>query len=217
MSEDSRIKQLQGCYTGVVNDIMVAKGLRNFVLPSRITALQPEQPLAGPAWTITGKYEEGVEPHTTYLEWTGLLSKAPAGFIWTAQPNTHRIAQMGELSAETLQAKGVLGCVIDGAIRDTNYIRELNFSCWRTHHTPNDLVGCWVPDTTEKDIWFDEVKIRNGDWLVGDRDGMIRIPVEVVDEVISESVEAMSIESEVRKDIRAGMDPQKAYLKHKKF
>ena len=217
MTEDPRCKQLRSCYSGVVNDVMRAKGLTNYVIPNRIRPLQPEKTLAGPVWTITGNYDDNLDEHTTLLEWTGLLSQAPAGFIWTAQPNTHAIAQMGELSAETLHAKGVLGCVIDGALRDTNFILDLNFPCWGTHHTPADVVGCWVPKEVEVEISFDDVKIKNGDWLIGDRDGMIRIPQEIIDEVVSEAVEMMNVESKVRSAIREGIDPQEAYLKYRKF
>lgn len=217
MTEDPRCGQLRSCYTGVVHDVMRAKGMRNFTLPPRIRPLQPDEVLAGPVWTVSGGVDDSADEHTTLLEWTGLLSQAPAGHVWTAQPHTHALAQMGELSAETLQSKGVLGCVIDGALRDTNFILELGFSCWGTHHTPRDIVGCWLPRATEVDISFDDVRISSGDWVHGDRDGMVRIPADCVDEVISEAVAAMQLESEVRKAIRAGTDPQEAYLKHRKF
>ncbi len=59
--------------------------------------------------------------------------------------------------------------------------------------------------------------IRPGDWLHGDRDGMVVIPVEVLDEVTDKAETAMATESEVRKAILAGVNPQEAYLRHGKF
>ena len=46
---DPRIETLQGCYTSVIHDVMRAMGGRNFTLPPRITPLQPELTLCGPA------------------------------------------------------------------------------------------------------------------------------------------------------------------------
>lgn len=214
---DPRIKALKACYSGVIHDVMRADGFRNFTLPSRITPLQPEMTLCGPAFTIEGRVDDTVDGHETLLAWTGLLSKCKPGHIWTAQPHTHRLAQMGELSAETLHHKGVLGCVLDGALRDSNFLLNLGFASWRTHHTPEDVVGRWIPTGVEVDIMIEDVLIRSGDWLHGDRDGMVRIPVEHLDEIIEKSIIAMDTESKVRMAILEGVDPQDAYLKYGKF
>jgi 4-hydroxy-4-methyl-2-oxoglutarate aldolase len=214
---DPRIETLQGCYTSVIHDVMRAMGARNFTLPPRITPLQPEMTLCGPAFTIEGRMAEDADAHETLLAWTGLLSKCPGGHIWASQPNTHTVAQMGELSAETLHAKGVLGCVLDGALRDSPFILRLGLPCWRTHHTPKDIVAQWLPTATEVDIHIGDVMIRAGDWLHGDSDGMVCIPVERLDEVIEKSTVAMHTENKVRTAIVGGMDPQDAYLKWGKF
>ena len=66
---------------------------------------------------------------------------------------------MGELSAETLQAKGVLGCVIDGGIRDTNFLIEMGFQSWNRFHTPRDIVGHWLPRGFDVDIVIEDVLI----------------------------------------------------------
>jgi len=208
---------LATCYTSVVHDVLRAMGRRNFTLPPRLRPLNPEGVLTGPAFTIEGRIDETAGPHETLLAWTGLLSQAKAGHVWVSQPHNHRVAQMGELSAETLHRKGVLGCVTDGGLRDTNFILRLGFPCWGTFHTPRDVVGCWLPTATEVPILIDDVQVRPGDWLHGDRDGMVCIPFEIVDEVATSSVEAMNTESLVRRAILDGMDPQQAYLKHGKF
>lgn len=62
-----------------------------------------------------------------------------------------------------------------------------------------------------------DVLIRPGDWLHGDRDGMVCIPVKILDEVLEKSQEAMQTENKVRTAILDGMDPQDAYLKWGKF
>jgi 4-hydroxy-4-methyl-2-oxoglutarate aldolase len=213
----SLTERLERCYTGVVHDIMRAMGLRDFTLPSEVRPLMPERVLAGPAFTIRGKVEKGADAHQTLLAWTGLLSQAPSGSIWTSQPNDRVVAHMGELSAETLRNKGVLGCVVDGFIRDSNFLLDIGFQSWGRGFTPRDVVGHWLPDATQVEIRIGEVDIAPGDYLVGDRDGMIRIPLAIVESVVQESERAITTESLVRKAILAGADPQQAYLKYGKF
>ena len=209
--------RLETCYTGVVHDIMRARGMRNFTLPYDITPLLAERTLCGPAFTIEGRPDDTADGHQTLLEWTGLLSKAKSGHIWVCQPHTHDLAQMGELTAETLQKKGVLGCVLDGHARDTNFLINIGFQTWRRGHTPNDIVGRWLPTATEIPIQIGDVRIEPGDYLLGDRDGMVRVPRAIAEEVTDKSIEAMQTENKVRTAIMQGTDPQQAYLKYGKF
>lgn len=209
--------RLETCYSGVVHDIMRAGGMRNFTLPHDITPLMAERTLCGPAFTIEGRPDDTADGHQTLLEWTGLLSKAKPGHIWVCQPHTHDLAQMGELSAETLQKKGVLGCVLDGHARDTNFLINIGFQTWRRGHTPNDIVGRWLPTATDTPIQIGDVRIEAGDYLLGDRDGMVRVPRAVVEDVTAKSLEAMQTENKVRTAIMQGTDPQEAYLKYGKF
>lgn len=210
-------ERLERCYTGVVHDVMRGMGLRDFTLPPELRPLMPERALAGPAFTIRGKVDRNADAHATLLGWTGLLSKAPAGSIWTSQPNDRVVAHMGELSAETLRNKGVRGAVCDGFIRDTNFLIELGFQTWSRGFTPRDIVGHWLPDATDVEIRIGDVDIAPGDYLLGDRDGMIRVPAAIVEEVIALSEKAIATENLVRTGILSGMDPQQAYLTYGKF
>lgn len=214
---DARLERLRTCYTSVLHDVMRAMGLKDFTLPPRLRPLNPEGVLTGPAFTIEGRIVDGADAHQTLLEWTGLLSKCPAGHVWVAQPNNQIVAQMGELSAETLHRKGVLGVVTDGALRDTNFILKLGLPCWGTHYTPRDVVGLWLPTAIGETIRIEDVTVNPGDWVHGDRDGMVVVPGPHLDEVIEKGVTAMATESKVRRAILDGMDPQDAYLKYGKF
>lgn len=217
MSTDPIREQLGSCYTGVVNDIMRARGLRNFTLPTDIRPLLPEQTLCGPVFTVEGHIDEAADAHETLLAWTGLLSKAPAGHIWVSQPHDHTVGHMGELSAEALHLRGILGCVVDGGVRDTGFIKRLGFSTWHRFFTSRDVVGRWLPTGTNVDIVIGEVLISPGDYLLGDLDGLVRVPKAVAAEIAADSVVAMNTESKVRTAILAGTDPQTAYLKFGKF
>jgi len=209
--------RLEACYTGVAHDVMRAMGLRDFTLPAEMRPIMPERPLAGPAFTIEGRADPDADGHETLLAWTGLLSKAPAGSIWVSQPNDRIVAHMGELSAETLKNKGVRGAIVDGFIRDTNFLLEMGFQTWCRGFTPRDIVGHWLPVAIDVPIVIGGIDIRPGDYFLGDRDGLVRIPAEHLAEVVERAETAISTENLVRKAILAGTDPQQAYLKHGKF
>lgn len=210
-------ERLEACYTGVVHDVMRAAGCKDFTLPPTLRPILPERSMAGPAFTILGKVDPDADAHETLLAWTGLLSKAPAGCVWVDQPNDGVVAHMGELSAETLKNKGVRGCVTDGLIRDVNFLLTMGFQTWARGFTPRDIVGYWLPAASNVPIRIGDVAIEPGDYMLGDRDGLIRIPAGIAEEIVTTAEHAMVTESKVRTAILAGIDPQEAYIKFGKF
>jgi 4-hydroxy-4-methyl-2-oxoglutarate aldolase len=217
MDQAELTSRLGACYTGVVHDVMRAMGLKHFTLPPEIRPILPETTLAGPIFTIEGGVDTNADPHRTLLEWTGLLSKAKPGHVWVSQPNDLVVAHMGELSGETLKNKGVLGCLVDGYVRDASFLLEMGFQTWCRGFTPRDIAGYWLPSGFDVPIRIGEVTLRPGDYLVADRDGAICIPREIAPKVVEEAEAAVSTESQIRKAILEGVDPQQAYLRFGKF
>lgn len=215
--DDPIRERLAVCYTGVVNDVMRGMGLQRFTLPSDLRPLVPDKVLCGPAFTVEGRIDETADAHETLVAWTGLLSKARPGHIWVSQPHDGTVGHMGELSSEALTLRGVLGCVIDGGIRDAAFIRRQGFQTWHRFFTSRDIVGRWLPTGVDVDIVIGDVTIRPGDYLVGDLDGLVRVPRESAAEIADKATVAMQTESKVRTAILAGVDPQAAYLQFGKF
>jgi len=219
MSEKSDLlaARLMNCYAAAVHDVLRGMGHGRCVLPPSIKPLDPTKKLAGEIYTVSGHIDITRDPHDTLVQWTGLLSKAPPGKVLVCQPHTYDIALMGELSAETLNFRGVRGYVVDGGCRDTDFILELGFAVFCSFTTPKDIVGRWVPDRFGEPLTIGEVTIRTGDYLLADRDGVVIIPGSMVNEVVSRTEEVLQTENTVRTAILAGMDPQEAYLKFGKF
>lgn len=217
MDEAELTTRLNGCYTGVVHDVMRAMGLKDFTLPPELRPILPDIRLAGPIFTIEGRVDTGADPHETLLAWTGLLSKAKPGHVWISQPNDRVVAHMGELSAETLKNKGVLGCVVDGYVRDVDFLLDLGFQTWSRGFTPRDIVGYWLPSGFDVPVRIGDVDLRPGDYLIADRDGAICVPRDLVAEVVEKAEAAVSTENRVREAILSGVDPQDAYRQFGKF
>jgi regulator of RNase E activity RraA len=213
----SLTERLQNCYTGAVHDVLRSMGRNDFVLPSSIKAIAPGTKVAGPAWTVSGHLDTTKSRHETLLGWCTLLAKAPSGHVVVCQPNTHEIALMGELSAQTLKARAVRGYVVDGGSRDTELVLRHGFPVFCSFLTPADIVKRWIPHTFGEPITIGSARIATGDYVLGDRDGVVVIAAEIVEEVVARTEEVVAVESEMRQALVAGMDPVEAYNRYGKF
>ena len=210
-------ERLARCYTGAVHDVLRMMGHDNIVLPPEIKAIAPGTRLAGPAWTVSGHIDRKRTRDETLLAWCTMLSKAPAGHVIVCQPHNHEIALMGELSAQTLQARGVLGYVVDGGSRDTDLVLAQGFPVFCSFLTPADIVERWIPDSFAEPITIGTVTITTGDYLLGDRDGVVVIPQAIVQEVVTRTEKIVATESDMRRALLGGMDPVEAYRTFGKF
>jgi len=210
-------ERLRQCYTGAVHDVLRMMGHDDIVLPHRIKAIAPDTRLAGPVWTVSGHVDRTKTRDETLLAWCTLLARAPSGHVVVCQPNTHDIALMGELSAQTLHARGVLGYVVDGGSRDTELVLAQGFPVFCAFLTPSDVVERWVADRYGEPITIGTVTICTGDYLLGDRDGVVIIPGDEVEQVVTRTEEVVATESDIRRALMSGMDPVAAYQRYGKF
>jgi len=213
----SLTERLGRCYTGAVHDVLRSMGHDHFVLPPSIKAIAPGTKLAGPVWTVSGRIDRSKTRDETLLGWCTLLAKAPAGHVVVCQPNNHEVALMGELSAQTLAARGVLGYVVDGGSRDTDLVLAQGFPVFCSFLTPSDIVERWIPDRYGEPVAIGDATIASGDWLLGDRDGVVIIPRDRLDEVVTRAEEVAATETEMRRALVGGMDPVAAYHRYGKF
>jgi len=230
-------ERLARCYTGAVHDVMRMMGRENIVLPTSIKAIAPGTKLAGPVWTVSGHIDRTKTRHETLLGWCTLLAAAPAGLPIATLPDLTAFMtssscgirvlpkncissaplDCGELSAQTLMARGVRGYVVDGGSRDTDLVLAQGFPVFCSFLTPSDIVERWIPDRYGEPITIGAVTIATGDYLLGDRDGVVIIPREMAEEVVTKTEEVVATESDMRRALIAGMDPVDAYNKYGKF
>jgi regulator of RNase E activity RraA len=210
-------ERLSNCYTGAVHDVLRMMGVDDAVLPPEIKAIAPGTRLAGPVWTVAGHLDRTTTRDQSLLGWCTLLARAPAEHVVVCQPNNREVALMGELSAQTLAARGVLGYVVDGGSRDTDLVLAQGFPVFCAFLTPADIVERWIPDRFGEPVTIGAVTVRTGDYLLGDRDGVVIVPHDLAEEVVARTEEVVATESEMRKALIGGMDPVAAYQKFGKF
>jgi regulator of RNase E activity RraA len=204
-------------YTGAISDILDEMGFHNQVLPKEIQSLHPGHTVAGRALTIVGEPTTSEDPEIIFIPYLKMLGDVKPGDVLVNQPNDDLAAHLGELSTETAQFRGARGAVIDGGARDTDYIRKLDFPVFARYKTPVDIVGRWRLVAHNVPIDIGRVHIEPGDYIVGDRDGVLVIPQSIIEEVVKKAEEVVQTENLVRKSILKGMHPVDAYRKFGRF
>jgi len=79
------------------------------------------------------------------------------------------------------------------------------------------VVAKWAATALGEPVQIGEVTIYTGDYVLGDRDGIVIIPGASAAEVVERTEEVLRTESLVRKAILQGTDPVAAYLRYGKF
>jgi 4-hydroxy-4-methyl-2-oxoglutarate aldolase len=210
-------RRLDACYSGAVFDVLRDMGHPNCVLPPDIRAIDPDTRVTGRVFTVRGRPDDTISPHDSLIAWTEFLGTAPKDHVVVCQPQDRVRALMGELSAETLQFRGVRGYVVDGGSRDNAFVRKIGFPVFSRFQTPRDIVAAWIPEAYGEPITIGQVRIATGDYILADIDGIVVIPERMADETISRVETVMQTENQVRKAILEGVDPKEAYLRYGKF
>lgn len=112
----------------------------------------------------------------------------------------------GEILSCAAKMKGVSGVIIDGAARDVDVCEELEFPIFARGVVPITARKRVMQEDFNCPIRLGDVQVRPGDILVGDINGVVVIPPEKIDEVLSEAEKIMEKEENMKKDILAGLD-----------
>jgi regulator of RNase E activity RraA len=204
-------------YAGALSDILDEMGFPNQVLPSEIKALQPGQTLAGRALTVTG---ERTLMHTRdeyYVPFLQMLGDIQNGDVVVIEPNDATVAHFGELSCETAKFRGGRGVVIDGGMRDVGYALKIGFPVFARYCTPLDTTGRWRLLDYNVPITIGTVLVEAGDYVAGDRDGVVVVPQGIAEEVAAKAEECVRTENLVRKAVLEGVHPVEAYRRYGRF
>ncbi len=172
------------------------------VMRSYLRPLSTETRFVGPALTV--RLEPGNQ-----VDCLDALSVAQAGDVIVVDAAGETETSIwGGLMAGLCKMKGVVGAVVDGAIRDTDETRDLGFFIFskaivpRSTHTPYS--GRMEPIEINVPIQCAGVVVRPGDLVLGDEIGVVVIPLESAAEVLQKAREQANNEEKTRIKIREG-------------
>ena len=199
-------------YTGALTDVLDRHGYLQQTLTADIVPLRPGMRLAGPVYPVLGRPHPGHDYDTSIRRILEMLGSVPEGSVAVYETNDRTAAHFGELSATSLASRGCAGAVIDGGARDAEYILREDFPVFSRYVTPQDCVPRWeLMAHGDVTIVVGGVQVSPGDWIVGDRDGLVIIPGDRLEEILGEAEEKVATENDIRSSVREGMLPLEAY------
>jgi regulator of RNase E activity RraA len=170
--------------TGNVADAVdEATGLRGFMARDMKPVFKAK--VIGPAVTVLLRKALRNDKR----DWPNLqiqtLDEAPPGSVMVeVLEDGLDIAGVGNLMATTAKVRGLAGMVIDGGARDIEELEEIGFPVWSRSQTPATSVGRYVPVARKVPVNCGGVLVRNGDWIVADKTGVVVVPAESLPQVL---------------------------------
>ena len=216
-SPDELRTRFGAVYTAALTDVLDGLGHRHQTLPREVVPLEPGARVAGRAFAVEGRQNHSIAPEASIRRILEMLGAVPAGHVAVYEPGDASCAHFGELSATSLQAHGVAGVVINGGCRDVDLIRETGLPVFARYRTPQDAVSRWEVLEWGHEIEIEGVSVATGDYVVGDADGVVVIPRDLIETVLEEAEALVGTENLIRDAVRAGMKPLAAYEQFGKF
>ncbi|MEO1454377.1 MAG: RraA family protein [Pseudomonadota bacterium] len=116
---------------------------------------------------------------------------------------SERFGPFGDLLADGCLAKGMVGAVFDCTIRDSTDIAALGFQVFCRGFHPEATAKTDRGDT-DVAVVLGGVTVHPGDIVVGDDDGVVVIPVDAAEEVLTKVAAVAAREEAIRARIHAG-------------
>lgn len=188
-------EKLSKISTATITTCLFKRGLKNQFLQNVKPLKKSKSNMVGEAFTLRyiparedlnpiNIFEDPKHPQRVAVE------QCPKGAVLIMDSRKDaRAASAGSILVSRLMKRGVSGVVTDGGFRDSAEIADLNIPSYHqrpsapTNLTLHQAIDINVP------IACGDVAVFPGDILVGDDDGVVVIPSEIADKVVSECIE----------------------------
>jgi 5-oxopent-3-ene-1,2,5-tricarboxylate decarboxylase / 2-hydroxyhepta-2,4-diene-1,7-dioate isomerase len=118
---------------------------------------------------------------------------------------------IGDILALRAQMLGAAGVVTDGGVRDTAAVAALGLPVYAAGAHPAVLGRRHVPWETDTAIACGGTTVQPGDVIVGDDDGLVVIPPNLVEEVLADAMEQERQEEFITEQVRFGHSVEGLY------
>ena len=203
-------------YTGVICDTLDELGYRNQAMRENIRPLTPvvAENFVGRAKTLLSVDVYNVPENPYELEIKALDSIKSNEVVVAGTNQSVNNGLWGELLSTAAKLRGANGAVIDGLVRDTKKIYELQFPVYCAGIKPVDSRGRGRVVDFDCPVNAGGVLVNPGDIVFADCDGIAVIPAALFEEVASRAISKVERENSSRIELLEGKLLRDVYNKY---
>jgi regulator of RNase E activity RraA len=208
------VERYRRLYTGAIADILDKRGYRNQVLPYFVTPFTLNDRVAGPAFTGQG-YPAAESTHDDTQTRLAMLDSIEPGTVsvWSCG-GSMECAHWGEIMSTAAAQRGCMGAVIDGGVRDVDFINEMRYPVFARFKSSASSVGRWDIREYQIPIRIGNTTIHPGDFVFGDTDGVVIVPAALTLDVLEAAEDIFEREGKMRAELRQGVSVKDAYARY---
>lgn len=218
------IQRYKMLYSALVYDVLEEMGYPDQTLSLSIRPLDRNMVLAGTAFTMVGTREAKKDNDEVRGIVFSMLERIYENSVIVINAEGNTITgNWGELLSTAARAKGAVGAVIDGGTRDSRIILTLSdWAIFSRFTSPIESDGRWQLKECEIPIIMSGttksmVTVRPGDWIFGDMDAVIVVPMEVAEQVMIRAEEMRKTEDAVREELKSGASFKDVWDKYERL
>lgn len=206
-------------FTAVVGDMLDARGYLRQFLPPRIQPLRDDMIVVGRAMPVLESDDRGGEgpgrENPAFNRPFGLMLRAlddlKTDEVYICGGSSPDYALWGELMSLAARNRGAAGAVVNGWSRDTRGILEMGFPTFSYGRYAQDQRARGKVVDFRCEISIEGVRVRPGDIIFGDLDGVVVVPREIGRDVLADAHEKAIGEKAVYHAIKGGMGAQESW------
>ncbi len=210
MDKNEIIRRASNLYAAAISDAADTIGLRRVCMDSGIRPLTQTCQMIGFARTgklVRSPVNHPYDEHQLDL-FMSLATKASSGdVILIDTSGANDCSAWGQVLTRIGLPLGVRGAVIDGTVRDISDIDRMQFPVYARGRHPGTMRGRMDMESMNKPIVCGGVTVHPGDLVFGDGDGVVVIPIDVVDKVLDAAEEVVGTDRWWEERLKEGNDP----------
>jgi 4-hydroxy-4-methyl-2-oxoglutarate aldolase len=196
-------------------DALDRLGRRSQTMHSSMRPVALGRSILGPAFTIQAVAHPVLSERPYEKELAAVDAIPPGAVVVFSAGGMIETGIWGELLSTRALARGGVGAVVDGGVRDLVGMRELGFPVFATAVHPADSYGRAEVVSYDEPIVCAGVAVNPGDLVAADPDGVVVIPVEVADQCLNDAADKLEKEDKARVMLRDdGASVQETYARH---
>ncbi len=203
-------------YVAAIADVLDDRGMWHQVMSEEIQGLRLSDRLVGVAHTALGGPERSTD-RSIRLGAKMIDGLRPYEVAVFDCSDDRTVGHWGELLANGAVARGARGAVIDGGVRDTAALLDMNFPVFHRFRSARDAKGRWNVVDIQQPVVCGGVRVCPGDIVVGDSDGVVVVPRDIAVDVLVEAERTVEVEAEIRGRVRAGESVGELYMAYDRF